>query len=87
METVRKYQGKGNFDTLVRRIYTKYVYKGENAEYFDNTIEGQIEDASTKEELEEIENIVIARYYEGIISPEEYDYLMERIERRRNDLL
>lgn len=89
METVRKYEGKGNFDTLCRKIYAKYVYKGtdDNQEYFDNNYDNLIENANTMEEIEELENIIVSLYFEGSITPEQYTEFMDKLENRKNDIL
>ena len=89
METVRKYVGKGNFDTLCKKIYAKYVYRGQAGEdeYFNTNYNEMIDNANSKEELEELENILISLYYEGDITPEEYTELMDKIEEKKNGIL
>lgn len=89
MQMYKQYNGKGNFEQLVNKIYSKYVYRGQEdqEEYFNNNYEDMIEEATTKEELEELENILISLYYDGDITPEEYTNLMDKLEVRKNEIL
>ena len=89
METVRRYEGKGNFDTLCKKIYAKYVYRGQEdeQEYFNSNYEELIANAKTIEDIEELENIIVALYFEADISPEQYTDLMDKLENRKNEIL
>ena len=67
---------------LATNIYKKYIFNKET-----NNIKSDIDNANTKEELEELENILISLYYEGEITPEEYTELMDKIEEKKNGIL
>lgn len=67
---------------LAENIYKKYIYNKEI-----NNVKSDIDNSNTKEELEELVNIITSLYYEGEITPEEYTELMDKIEEKKNGIL
>lgn len=82
---------KGNgYDAIVRKIYIKYVYSGSNQKddleiLYDNVI-AMIEEAQSENELQEAENIVNTLKTDGQIEESEYNYFMNLIQDKRNNI-
>ena len=82
-------KGKGGYESIVRKIYIKYVYKG-NTEKSEidilyNNFESSIALASSESELEELAGILDDLMEQGKISEKEFTYLIDKInEKWRN---
>lgn len=81
MKSLKRWNGKYNFDSLLKTIYKKYIFKG------IGYIEELIENASDDSELEEIKSRIEKLVENDIISVMDYNYLVNLIEEKRNILL
>lgn len=73
-------KGKGNIEKLLRKIYTKYVFRGNNNTddiniLYSNVIE-LINNASTQSDFEEVESIIDNLLAENKIDSKEHNYLI-----------
>lgn len=76
-------KGKGDIESILRKIYIKYVYKG-NTEKSEidilyNNYESAIDLASSEDELEELAGILDDLMEQGKISEKEFTYLIDKI--------
>lgn len=81
MKSLKRWNGKYNFDSLLKTIYKKYIFKG------IGYIEELIENASDDSELEEIKSRIDKLVENDIISVMDYNYLVNLIEEKQNILL
>lgn len=83
-------KGKGNIESIIRKIYIKYVYKGNTekseVDMLYNNFESTIDLANTQNELDEIESIVEDLLRQNKINEREYTYLMNKINDKRKEL-
>ncbi len=83
-------KGKGNIESILRKIYIKYVYKGNTekseVDMLYNNFESTIDLANTQNELDEIESIVEDLLRQNKINEREYTYLMNKINDKRKEL-
>lgn len=88
LESYVKWNKGYNFESIIRKIYSKYVYNGsqnvEEIEILYNNIESSIDLASSENELEEIEAIVDDLLKQGKITEKEHNYLVNKINEKRN---
>ena len=90
MKAYQKYNAGKDFDDLIRKIYVKYVYKGneelEELDIFYDNIFNLIDNANSFEELDEIEAIIENLNVEMKINESEYNYLINKLNEKRNNL-
>ena len=90
MKAYQKYNAGKDFDDLIRKIYVKYVYKGnkevEDIDIFYDNIFNLIDNANSFEELDEIEAIIENLNVEMKINESEYNYLINKLDEKRNNL-
>lgn len=83
-------KGKGNMESILRKIYIKYVYKGNTekseVDMLYNNFESIIDLANTQNELDEIESIVEDLLRQNKINEREYTYLINKINDKRKEL-
>lgn len=83
-------KGKGNIESIIRKIYIKYVYKGNTekseVDMLYNNFESTIDLANTQTELDEIESIVEDLLQQNKINEKEYTYLINKINDKRKEL-
>lgn len=83
-------KGKGNMESILRKIYIKYVYKGNTekseVDMLYNNFESTIDLANTQNELDEIESIVEDLLRQNKINEREYTYLINKINDKRKEL-
>lgn len=84
-------KGKGNYESIVRKIYIKYVYKGSSGTneidvLYDNII-SSIELARTISDLEEIESIIDDLLAQNKITNSEHNYLINLVSEKRGKIL
>lgn len=76
-------KGKGNIENVIRKIYSKYIFKGnkniEDINLFYDNIENSIDLANTQEELNELAGIIDSLLAENKISISEHNYLINKI--------
>ena len=86
---VRKNNGTG-YDTIVRKIYAKYVYKGneniEEVDIFYDNYNALIDNATTENELNELESIISNLHTEKKIESDLFNYLMDKINDKRKEI-
>ena len=76
-------KGKGDIESILRKIYIKYVYKGNieksEVDILYNNYESSIDLASSESELEELAGILDDLMEQGKISEKEFTYLIDKI--------
>jgi hypothetical protein len=90
MESIIQWNRGTNFESILRKIYAKYVYRGnQNTDeieiLYGNVLE-LINNANSENDLQEIESIVSSLMAEGKIESKEYNYLMNAVNDKRKEL-
>ena len=81
-------KGKGNFEQLCRKIYTKYIYRAEESiEIFNSNFIEQINLAKTESDFDELEYLLEYSYEKELITESEYNYLLNLLKEKRNEIL
>ena len=89
MQSIIQWNRGYNIETIVRKIYTKYVYRGSNNVdeielLYSNVIE-LVNNANSENDLQEIESIIENLMSEGKIDTKEYNYLINIINDKRKE--
>lgn len=92
MNSVIKHnKGKGNFEELVRKIYIKYVYKGNPStneiEIFNSNFVELINQVKMEADIQELEELLQDKYNKREITDKEYNYLLNLLKEKRNEIL
>ena len=89
MNSVKKYNGhRGNYDDILRKIYIKYVYKGNANEIevlYSNVFE-LINNATSISDLDEVESIIRDLKSTNRISDREFNYIEGAIDTKRREI-
>lgn len=89
MNSVKKFNGhRGNYDDILRKIYMKYVYKGNRNEIevlYSNVFE-LINNATSISELEDVESIIQDLKSANKISDREFNYIEGAIDTKRREI-
>ena len=90
MESVKQWNRGTSMENILRKIYAKYIYRGNEATnelemLYGNVLE-IIESATNEYDLQEVESIVSNLLSEGKIKEQEYNYLMNAINDKRKEL-
>lgn len=90
MESVKKWNRGTSMENILRKIYAKYIYRGnedtdELEMLYSNVLE-LIASATSEYDLQEVESIVSNLLSEGKIKEQEYNYLMNAINDKRKEL-
>lgn len=90
MESIIQWNKGYNLESILRKIYAKYVYSGgknENEiEYFYNNAIELVNNATTESELQELESILSSLVSEGKIEGKEFNYLINLINDKKKEL-
>ena len=84
MNSYIKYnKGKGDIESILRKIYIKYIYRGNNnqdeVEILYNNYISAIDLASSEDELEELAGILDDLREQDKIDEKEFSYLIDKI--------
>lgn len=90
MQSIIQWNKGYNIESLLRKIYMKYVYRGsQNTDelelLYSNVIE-LVNNANSESDLQEVESIIANLMSEGKIDAKEYNYLMNAINDKRKEL-
>lgn len=90
MESIIQYNIGTNIENILRKIYAKYVFKGnKNVDelelLYDNIIE-LISSSNSENDLQEVESIINNLMAEGKINSREYNYLINAVNDKRKEL-
>lgn len=89
MNSVKKYNGhRGNYDDILRKLYIKYVYKGNANEIevlYSNVFE-LINNAVSISDLDEVESIIRDLRANNKISDSEFNYIVGAIDTKRREI-
>lgn len=90
MESINQWNSGTNMENILRKIYAKYIYRGNEVTnelemLYGNVLE-IIESATNEYDLQEVESIVSNLLSEGKIKEQEYNYLMNAINDKRKEL-
>ena len=90
MNSYIRYNKGTNTENLLRKIYAKYVFKGnkniDEIELLYSNIEELIYNATSENDLQEVESIVSNLLSEGKINSKEYNYLINAKNDKRKEL-
>lgn len=78
MKSIKRWNGKYNFDNLLKTIYRKYIFRG------IGYIEEIINNANDESELDSIKSKIDSLVENDIISNMDYNYLINLIDEKRN---
>lgn len=90
MESIKQWNRGTTMESILRKIYAKYVYNGsENTDevdiFYSNILE-LVNNAANEYDLEEIESILANLLSEGKIEGKDYNYLINIINDKRKEL-
>ena len=90
MEAAARYNKGTSFENILRKIYIKYVYKGNTdtseLEILYNDIFELLSNASSEYELQDIENEINDLSVRNKINEQEYNYLINEVNKKRKEL-
>lgn len=90
MESIIQWNKGYNLESILRKIYAKYIYSGgqneEETEYFNNDIMELVNNANTESDLQELESILASLIADGKIDGKEYNFLINAINEKRKEL-
>lgn len=90
MEAAARYNKGSSYENILRKIYIKYVYKGNadnsELEILYNDIFELLSNASSEYELQDIENEINDLAVRNKINEQEYNYLMNEVNNKRKEL-
>lgn len=90
MESIIQWNKGYNFENIIRKIYTKYVYKGsqdvDDIDILYNNVNELLNNAQNESDLQELESIIASLLSEGKIDGKEYNYLINAINDKRKEL-
>ena len=90
MESIIQWNKGYNFESIIRKIYTKYVYKGsqdvDDIDILYNNVNELLNNAQNESDLQELESIIASLLSEGKIDGKEYNYLINVINDKRKEL-
>ena len=90
MQSIIQWNRGYNIESILRKIYTKYVYRGsQNLDeielLYSNVIE-LVNNANSESDLQEVESIIANLLSERKIDVKEYNYLLNAINDKRREL-
>lgn len=90
MQSIIQWNRGYNIESILRKIYTKYVFRGsQNTDeielLYSNVIE-LVNNASSESDLQEVESIIANLMTEGKIDGKEYNYLINAINDKRKEI-
>lgn len=90
MEAAARYNKGSSYENILRKIYTKYIYKGNadtnELEILYNNIFELLSNASNESDIQEVESIISDLLSQNKINEQEYNYLMNAINDKRKEL-
>ena len=90
MEAAARYNKGSSYENILRKIYIKYVYKGNTdpseLEILYNDIFELLSNASSEYELQDIENEINDLSVRNKINEQEYNYLINEVNKKRKEL-
>ena len=90
MQSIIQWNKGYNIESILRKIYTKYVYSGsqdvEELDILYSNVSELVNNATTESDLQELEIIVSSLLSEGKIDGKEYNYLINTINDKRKEL-
>ena len=90
MESIIRYNKGSSYENILRKIYAKYIYKGNadsnELEILYNNIFELLSNASNESDLQEVESIISDLLSQNKINEQEYNYLMNEVNDKRKEL-
>lgn len=90
MESVKQWNRGTSMENILRKIYAKYIYRGnedtDELEMLYSNVLDLIASATSEYDLQEVESIVSNLLSEGKIKEQEYNYLMNAINDKRKEV-
>lgn len=89
MESIIQWNRGHSIENILRKIYTKYIYRGSNTDEIDilyGNVNELLNSANTENDLLELESIVSSLLADGKIDGKEYNYLINAINDKKKEL-
>lgn len=90
MKTIIQWNRGKSIENILRKIYAKYIYKGnqnsDELEMLYSNILELITNASSENDIQEVESIIANLLSEGKIDEKEYNYLLNAINDKRKEI-
>lgn len=90
MESIKQWNIEKSMENLLRKIYIKYIYQGnediDEIEILYSNILELVNNAISENDLQEVESIVSNLLAEEKIDSKEYNYLINTINDKRKEL-
>ena len=83
-------KGKGNYENIIRKIYAKYVYSGneetDESDMLYGNLKELVNNANNENDLQEVESILSSLISEGKIDEKNFNFLLNLINEKRKEL-
>ena len=90
MESIKQWNKGTSMENILRKIYAKYIFNGnsdtDEIEMLYGNITELINNATTENDLQEVESIIANLMSEGKIDGKEYNYLINAINDKRKEI-
>lgn len=90
MESIIQWNRGKSIENILRKIYAKYIYKGnqnsDELEMLYSNILELITNATSENDIQEVESIIANLLSEGKIDEKEYNYLLNAINDKRKEI-
>lgn len=90
MESIIQWNRGKSIENILRKIYVKYIYKGnqnsDELEMLYSNILELITNATSENDIQEVESIIANLLSEGKIDKKEYNYLLNAINDKRKEI-
>lgn len=90
MESIIQWNRGKSIENILRKIYVKYIYKGnqdsDELEMLYSNILELITNATSENDIQEVESIIANLLSEGKIDEKEYNYLLNAINDKRKEI-
>jgi hypothetical protein len=90
MESIIQWNKGKSIENILRKIYAKYIYKGnqnsDELEMLYSNILELIANSLSENDLQEVESIIANLFSEGKIDEKEYNYLLNAINDKRKEI-
>lgn len=90
MESIIQWNRGKSIENILRKIYAKYIYKGnqnsDELEMLYSNILELVTNATSENDIQEVESIIANLLSEGKINEKEYNYLLNTINDKRKEI-
>lgn len=87
MESIIQWNRGKSIENILRKIYAKYIYKGnQNSDELEILYSNILELITSENDIQEVESIIANLLSEGKIDEKEYNYLLNAINDKRKEI-